>query len=241
MAPSLSLQPPFHGISFCLPSAPQLQPLSHGTECMLQASGALATSDDKFHFFSTEWMPMPMPMLRLNVTSSLVSLSLPLPWHAACYAPRDLNFCKPSQPPGIITVSMFHASHQAVSTSREKKIPFCSPLISPNLVRGQHKLGTQLFLINTKIVLEWIWDWSLKTDELLRAGSVRMSGEVEDEKLHFRGAQGLSESSHTLTCLHSQCLKMQNCPLASSCIIKAYYFEISQGKGSSKLRTEYIL
>lgn len=35
-----------------------------------------------------------------------------------------------------------------------------------------------------------------KTDELLKAGNVRMSGEGQGEKLHLRGAQGLSGSAH---------------------------------------------
>ena len=35
-----------------------------------------------------------------------------------------------------------------------------------------------------------------KTDELLKAGNGRMSGEGQGEKLHLRGAQGLSGSAH---------------------------------------------
>ena len=164
----------------------------------------------------------------------------PCPSVAACL------FC-PDRPKLLLTQlttqNHIQASLQAVSTSREKKIPFCSSLISSNLVRGQHKLGTRWLLRNTEIILEWVWDWSLKPMSSWRQVMFRMSGEAQGEKLHLRGARGLSGSSHTLAglCLHSQCLKMQKCPLASSWIIKAYYFEISQGKGCSWLRTEYAL
>lgn len=35
-----------------------------------------------------------------------------------------------------------------------------------------------------------------KTDELLKSGNVRMSGEGRGEKLHLRGARGLSGSAY---------------------------------------------